>query len=295
MNGNRAKLSAAAAMAIFGTIGVFRRFIDLPSGALALSRAVIGAVFLLALMALRGRKADKSAVRRNFRWLLASGACLGGNWILLFEAYNFTSVAVATLCYEMGPVLVLLVSPLLFGERLGRRKTVCAALSVLGVVLASGVLDGGAAAQGKGIALALGAAGLYAGVMLCNRMIRSIEPMDRTVCQLAAAAVVMLPYVLLAEGSALSMPSVPALGMVAVVGVVHTGIAYALYFGALGALPSQTAALLSYIDPALAVLLSAFLLREPIGAAGVLGAALVLGATLAGEIQRPLKKRARQK
>jgi len=281
---NGAKLAAACAMAIFGTIGLFRRWIDLPSGMLALSRAVIGALFLLGLMAARGKRADMGAVRRNFAWLCLSGACLGGNWVLLFEAYNHTSVAVATLCYEMGPVLVLLVSPMLFRERLGHRRALCAAVSVAGVVLASGIADGAAAMQAKGIALALGAACLYAGVMLCNRRIRGIEPMDRTVFQLTAAAAVMAMYALPVEGISNVQLSAGGIGLLVVVGIVHTGVAYALYFGALGALPAQTAALLSYIDPALAVLLSAALLREPIGPWGMLGAVLVLGATLAGEI-----------
>jgi len=292
MEEGRAKWSAAAAMAIFGTIGLFRRWIDLPSGALALARAVIGAAFLMGWMAMKGKKADMAAVRRNFGWLCLSGACLGGNWILLFEAYNHTSVALATLCYEMGPVIVLLVSPMLFGERMGRKKAVCAVLSVLGVVMASGIVDAGAVFRAKGIAPALGAACLYAGVMLCNRKIGGIGPMDRTVVQLCAAAAVLLPYVLAAEGFCLGGPDAGGAGLMLVVGVVHTGLAYALYFGALGALSAQTAAVLSYIDPALAVLLSACVLREEIGAWGAVGAVLVIGATLAGEITIGRRRRA---
>lgn len=285
MNRERgAKMAAAGAMAIFGTIGLFRRWIDLPSGALSFARAVIGALFLLALYAARRTRPDAKAIGSNALWLALSGACLGGNWILLFEAYNHTSVALATLCYEMGPVIVLLVSPALFGERLGGKRAVCAAVSVLGVVMASGVFDGGAAAQAKGIALALGAACLYAGVMLGNRKICGVQALDRTVAQLGVAAAVMLPYVLLAENGAFAALDMRGVVLVAVVGIVHTGVAYALYFGALGSLPAQTAALLSYIDPALAVLLSAFVLREPIGPMGVAGAVLVLGATIAAEI-----------
>lgn len=292
MNERGAKIAAAAAMTIFGTIGVFRRWIDLPSGALAFSRAVIGALFLMGLYRLEKKRPDMKALKKNALWLALSGACLGGNWILLFEAYSYTSVAAATLCYEMGPVIVLLVSPFLFGERLGGKKAVCACVSVLGAALASGVADGGAALQPKGIAFALGAACLYAGVMLCNRKVRGTAPMDGTLMQLLSAAVVMLPYVLLAEEISPGALNVQSLGLLPVVGVVHTGVAYALYFGALGTLPAQTAALLSYIDPALAVLLSAFLLREPIGAWGVLGAVLVLGSTFAGETDLRRRKAA---
>lgn len=278
-----AKTAAAAAMAIFGTIGLFRRWIDLPSGMLALVRAVIGAIFLMLVLAVGKNRLNKKAIKRNFALLCLSGACLGGNWLLLFEAYNHTSVAAATLCYEMGPVIAMLAAPLLFGEKAGVKKWICSAVAVAGVVLSSGVL-GGAAVQGRGIALALGAACLYAGVMLLNRRIGEIEPLDRTVMQLCAAAAVMLPYVLIAEGGAVAWPGAQGALLAAAVGVVHTGLAYALYFGALGVLPTQAAALLSYIDPALAVLLSAAVLKEPIGAAGVVGAVLVIGAAIAAEL-----------
>lgn len=285
MMGQRgAKIAAAAAMAIFGTIGLLRRWIDLPSGTLALVRAVIGSVFLMLVLTLSKRKMDKGAMRKNIVLLCLSGACLGGNWLLLFEAYNHTSVAVATLLYEMGPVMAMLAAPMLFGEKPGAKKWLCSAVAVAGVALSSGIF-GGAEVQAKGILLALGAACLYAGVMLLNRRIRDIEPMDRTVMQLIFAAAVMLPYVLMAEGSQIAWPGIQGALLALAVGIVHTGLAYALYFGALGALPVQAAALLSYIDPALAVLLSALVLRENIGAVGFVGAALVLGAAFAAEFE----------
>lgn len=286
----QAKIAAAAAMAIFGTIGLFRRWIDMPSGALALVRALIGSAMLLAPVAFAKKKPDMRAVRGNMGRLCLSGACLGGNWILLFEAYNHTSVAVATLCYQMGPVLVLALAPLLFGERLGGRRALCAGAALAGAALASGAFGGGNAASMQGTALALGAAALYAGVMLCNRKIRGIEPLPRTLMQLLAAAAVMLPYVLATGELAGLRLDARSLALLPVVGILHTGAAYALYFGALGALSAQTAALLSYIDPALAVLLSAFVLREPMGAPQIVGALLVLGATLAGEL--PGRKKA---
>lgn len=293
MNAQRRKAGEAAlAMAIFGTIGVFRRWISLPSGTIALARAAIGVLFLLVLLAVRKRRPDGKAVRKNICLLCISGACLGGNWILLFEAYNHTTIAVATLCYEMGPTIVLLLSPFLFGEHLTRGKAVCAALAVLGMVLTSGVLEDGGAngLQQRGVLLALGAACLYAGVMLSNRRIRGIGALDRTVIQLGMAAIILLPYVLLAERSAITAQGAAGIAALLIVGIVHTGIAYALYFGALGDLPAQTAALLSYIDPALAVLLSALVLREPISATGIAGALLVLGPTAAAELIAPEPK-----
>ena len=292
MREKNAKISAAAAMTIFGTIGLFRRWIDLPSGTLAFLRAVIGAVFLIFVLIFARKMPDKEAVRKNIVPLCLSGACLGGNWLLLFEAYNHASVAFATLLYEMGPMMAILAAPMLFGEKPSVKKWLCSVVAVVGVALSSGIFGGGEV-QIRGVLLALGGACLYAGVMLLNRRIRDIEPMDRTVMQLSLAAAMMLPYVLVAEGGQIAWPGMQGALLALTVGIVHTGLAYALYFGALGALPVQAAALLSYIDPALAVLLSALVLKENIGAAGFIGAALVLGAAFAAEYE-PKRKNGAQ-
>ena len=129
------RFALIASMAIFGTIGLIRKYIALPSGMIALCRAWIGALFLVLLLLLRRQKPDFAALRKNALLLLLSGAALGFNWIALFEAYNHTSVATATLCYYMAPMLVISASPLLFQERLGIRKLLCVFAALIGIIL----------------------------------------------------------------------------------------------------------------------------------------------------------------
>lgn len=283
MSGAETRRSRAAlivSMCIFGTIGIVRRYIDLPSSVIALVRGAVGVAFLLVLTALMGKKPDKCAIRENLFLLLLSGAFIGFNWILLFEAYVYTSVATATLSYYMAPILVVLASPLALGERLTGKKLLCVLAALAGMVLVSGVLQTGVSGIGelRGVGLGLGAAVLYASVILLNKRLGAITAYDRTIVQLAAAAAVLLPYTLLTEDfSALSMDGL-GLGLLLVAGVVHTGAAYALYFGSMKELPAQTVALYSYIDPILAVILSALLLKEPMTPGTVLGAVLILGA-----------------
>ncbi|MBQ7692331.1 MAG: EamA family transporter [Oscillospiraceae bacterium] len=270
-------------MLIFGTIGVFRRWIPWPSSAVALTRSVIGLLFLLGLRALRREPIDRRAVRRNLGKLLLLGAMLGTNWIFLFEAYNYTSVAAATMCYYMAPVLILLASPL-FGEPLTLRKGLCAAAAVFGMVLVSGVLSGGLHGA-KGLLFGLIAACLYAAIVLLNRTLRDISAGDRTIMQFAACAAVMLPYVLLTE-DVRALPLSPRIVLLLLaVGIVHTGLAYVWYFGGIAGVPAQSAALLSYLDPVAAVLLSVTLLHEPMTLPAALGAALVLGAMAVNELE----------
>jgi len=280
----KSRLGLIASMCIFGTIGILRRYMDLPSSVIALVRGVVGVAFLLCLVGLTGKKMSRSALRKNLGILLLSGAFIGFNWILLFEAYCYTSVATATLSYYMAPILVVLASPLV-GEKLTGKKLLCVGAALVGMVLVSGVLRAGFSGMGelRGVALGLGAAVLYASVILLNKRLGEISAYDKTIVQLAAAAVVLLPYTLLTEDvGALSVEPL-AMVLLAVAGVVHTGAAYALYFGSMKALPAQTVALYSYIDPVLAVILSAALLREPMTAEGLVGAVMILGAAYISE------------
>ena len=140
-------LMLTASMVIYGTIGIFRRSIPLSSGMLACVRGLLGSAFLCAYVKLRGGKLRHGMAREDLVRLIVSGAMIGVNWILLFEAFNYTSVATATLCYYMQPVIVILVSPLYLGERLTGKKLLCVACAVLGMFLVTG-LPGAAGAAG---------------------------------------------------------------------------------------------------------------------------------------------------
>lgn len=285
----KANLALVGSMIIFGTIGIFRRYIPLPSGLIACARGLIGMLFLLAYIKGKGVRIDRAAIGRNGWKLFLSGAFLGFNWILLFEAYRYTSVAVATLCYYMAPILIILVSPVLFREKLTLWKLLCVAAALVGMVLVSGVLtpDEQGSNQALGIVLGLCAAVLYASVVLMNKKIEGVAAYDKTIVQLGVAAATILPYTLLTEQLAPGSLTWLTIGCLLLVGVVHTGVAYALYFGAVVNVKAQTAALLSYLDPVVAILLSALLLGEKLTPAGAIGAALVLGAALLSELPPP--------
>ena len=291
-----AQLKIILSMFIFGTIGIFRRYIPLPSSLVAMVRGVVGALFLLAVMALRRQKLDFSAIKRALPKLLLSSACLGFNWILLFEAYNYTTVATATLCYYFAPMFIILVSPLLLKERITARKLICVLVALVGMVFVSGVLDAGinSIAELRGVLLGLAAAVLYASVVLINKKTVGIPANDRTVMQLGISAIILLPYVLLTENLALidvgaGGAMLLVLSMLLLVGILHTGAAYWLYFGAITTVKAQTAAILSYIDPVIAILLSALLLGEPMTLLGGIGAVLVLGSAIVSELPEKQK------
>ena len=272
-------------MCIFGTIGILRRYIPLSSSLVALVRGIIGSVFLMMVLLISKKSLDKQALRKNLPMLSLSGAAIGFNWILLFEAYNYTSVATATLCYYLAPILMILASPMVLKERLTKKSILCTVTALVGMVLVSGITETGFSglSELKGILLGIGAAVLYAGVILMNKKISGIPSYDKTILQLATASAALLPYVLLTEDlSVISLTPVAVL-LLLVAGIIHTGFAYWLYFGSMNDLPSHTVALLSYMDPILAILLSVVLLREPMSLSAAIGAVLILGAAYISE------------
>lgn len=271
-------------MLIFGTLGVVRRYAPLSSAMLALCRGALGSVFLLLFVLVRGGKL-KLPERKATLWLVLTGAIMGLNWMLLFEAYSYTTVAAATMCYYMQPTIVILLSPLVFRERLSGRKLACAAAAIVGMLFVSGVLSGGAGQVRdiRGILFGLGAAALYAAVIILNKKVVVEDIYAKTVIQLAGAALVMIPYVLLTEGVPELTLTAADIGMVLLVGIVHTGITYALYFGSMQRLKAQTVAVMSYIDPVFALLLSAAVLHESLTPLGIVGAVLIIGSAIISE------------
>lgn len=282
----RARLSLIASMCIFGTIGLLRRALPVPSGFLAMLRGLLGAASLLALVYLRGGRLSRSAIRANLPRLLLSGILMGVNWILLFEAYRCTTVATATLCYYMAPVFTLAAAPFVLKERLTLRKALCLAAAFVGMVFVSGVTRTGfsGASELRGVALALGAAVLYASIVLMNKKILDIGAYDKTIVQIGVAGLVLIPYVALTEQLSRTDFTPKVICLLLVAGLVHTGFSYALYFSSVDHLPAHTLALLSYLDPVVAVVLSALVLREAMTFYDILGAVLILCAAIIAEL-----------
>lgn len=282
----KAELKLVSSMLIFGTIGIFVRYLPFSSALIALVRGMIGTLFLWFVLWFSGKKPDWQAIRQNLLLLIFSGGAIGVNWILLFESYRYTTVSTATLCYYMAPVIVIVLSPVLLKERITRKKLICVLVSLAGMILISGIFyETGQENSVRGVICGLGAAVFYAAVVLINKFLRNISGIEATMMQLFFGSVLLLPYVLITEDvSALSF-SVLGVMLLMIVGVVHTGVGYWLYFSSLQEVKAQTAAIFSYLDPAAAILLSAVFLKEHLGIWGAAGTVLILGSALVSEVR----------
>lgn len=285
------KISLILSMAIFGTIGIFTYYIPLPSGAIAFVRGAIGTLCLLAFALFSKTKISFKDIKANFLLLILSGAAIGFNWIFLFEAYKKAGVPVATVCYYMSPVFVILASPLVLKEQISPKKMICVLTSLFGMVLVSGLFSSGDKKDTLfiGVLFGLAAALLYATVILLNKKLDGISSHNRTIVQLSAAAVVVLPYSLIAEKINFSEITPMVVFLLLLVGVLHTGVAYLLYFGSIKGLSAQTVAIFSYIDPVLAIVLSALILGQSMDIPQIIGALFVLVSALISELPTKAK------
>lgn len=274
-----------ASMIIFGTLAPFVRNIPVSSAELALYRAILAAMLIAIYLLVTGQKIPLKNIRREMPLLLISGVAMGINWILLFEAYNYTTVSVATLSYYFAPVIVTTVCPFLFREKLTPKQIICFIMSTLGLIMITGIGDMGKGSTDLiGILLGLGAAVFYAAVILLNKFIKNVVGIHRTFLQFLSAIITLLPYVAATGDVALGRMDSTGWACLLIVGLIHTGVTYCMYFSSLKELPGQKAAILSYIDPLVAVLISVLLLNESMTVLQALGGILILGFTLWNEI-----------
>nr|WP_295970325.1 DMT family transporter [uncultured Bacillus sp.] len=274
------KAKLITAMLIFGSIGVFVKHIDLSSSEIALLRGVIGSVFLLSVSLLK-KKFSFKGVKGNLVLLLLSGAAIGFNWIFLFEAYRYTTISNATISYYFAPILVMALAPFILREKLTLVKAGSIIVAMIGLFLTANNGDGsnGMYHHTVGIVYGLLAATLYASVILMNKFIKNMSDYEITVIQLMMASIVLVPYVYVKDSFSFSGLDGQSIVLILILGMIHTGLAYYLYFGSIKELKGQTIAILSYIDPIFAVMIAAVLLGESMTVQQMVGGILILGST----------------
>ena len=273
------------AMLIWGSIGIFVRNIEFTSSQIALVRALIGSIFLIAFSMISKDPLSKENIKNNLLVLIFCGICLGFNWIFLFQSYNYTTISTATICYYLAPIIVVFLSPFLLKEKLNVVKVICIIAAMIGMFCIVGTDNTNTGSNNIiGILYGIGAACLYASVVILNKYLKDISGRDSAIVQLSVAAIFLIPYVLLTEG--LNFYNIEGMSIILllVLGIVHTGFAYLIYFTVIQKIPSQTVALYSYVDPISAIIMSSILLSERMSILQILGGILILGSTFMSEV-----------
>lgn len=278
------KFKYILAVFIYGTIGYILHFVNLPSEIVVLARGFIGSLFIFLYLKATKRSLDLKAIKKNIKYLIISGVVLGLNWVFLFASYRVATVAVGSLCNYMAPIILIALSPILYKEKITLKKGLCVLGALIGIILVSGIIEENSAINIEGVLLGLLAAICFVFLIIYNRKLKDISVYDKVVIQLAVSAITVLPYVLVNNIGKNLVFDNRSLVILIMLGVVHTGIAYCLYFGSINDIPVQAVAILGYIEPVISVLSSAFILHEPISHFGILGACLILISACVSEV-----------
>ncbi|MED4227247.1 DMT family transporter [Neobacillus cucumis] len=278
----RGKIRLITTMLIFGSIGVFVKNIEISSSEMAFLRGVIGSLFLLGTSILVKHKPSLKSLKQNALLLLLSGGAIGLNWIFLFESYRYTTISNATISYYFAPIFVMILAPWVLKEKLTPIKIGCIIAAMIGLFL---IVNPGGEGQNHtlGIFYGLLAAALYASVILMNKFIKNLSGFEITLVQLMAAAIVLLPYIGWQGNLTFSGLNSTSVIFILILGIVHTGLAYFLYFTSIQDLKVSTIAVLSYIDPISAVIIAAIFLGENMTVFQMIGGILILGSTFLSE------------
>lgn len=276
-----------ASLLIFGTNGIVASVITLSSAEIVFSRTILGSLFLGLVLLVKKEHIEWKKLKKQWIWLIVSGVAMGASWILLFQAYRSASVGTATLAYYCGPVLVMALSPFLFKEKLTIGKIVGILAVVTGMLMVNGS-DLKNEGMTMGLVFGLLSALLYATMIISNKRVTGIEGVSLTLLQLLIAALTVGPYACLTHTGSFELDAV-AIGAILFLGIVNSGLACYLYFSSINALPAQSVAICSYMDPASAIIFAAIFLRERMSLLQVVGAALIIGGAAFGELYKKRK------
>jgi RarD protein len=282
----KSKIQFIISMIIFSTIGLVVRYIDLSSSERALLSSFIGCLFLLLIFFMIKKKISWNLVKSNALFLILSGIALGGNWIFLYQSYDHTTIANATLGYYFAPVFVMILSPFVLREQLSIKKIVCIGVAIIGMLMIVG--EGVSASRSDdilGLSFGLIAAAFYAVLLLLNKFIKDMGKLELTIIQLGTTTLLLMPYVFLTSGFGIFEVSSSSIPFILILGIINTGIGFWLFFSGMEKLKGQSIAMLSYVDPFVAILISTIILQEQMTIVQMLGGVLLLGSTFVSEIR----------
>ena len=269
-------------LTLYGTIGLFLHFISYSSEFVVLCRGLLGSVFIFLVLHFRKEKIDRETVGKNLFPLALSGIALGLNWVFLFAGYRY-GIAISSLCNYMAPVIVVVITSLFYKEKINLKQILCIVMAFVGMLMLLGIFEGNSAVDIRCVLYGSLAAIGFVILVLINRRLQDIRPLEKTFVQLLFSALIVLPYVYFNGGfpKAFDLRSTV---LVMILGFLHTGVAYICYFSSIDVLPAQSIAVLGYLEPVLNLLIGALILHEKIGITGIIGALLIILASIGNEM-----------
>lgn len=269
------------ALLLFGSNGIVASHIALNSYEIVLFRSLIGCLFLIAVFLVSGQKFQVWNKKRHFAYLIVSGAAMGASWMFLYEAYVQVGVSVATLAYYCGPVIVMVLAPLIFRETITAAKII-GFLSVMAGMVFVNFQSLHQSGFTWGLLCGVLSAVSYSVMIIFNKKAKGTTGLENTLCQLMMSVLTVGLFILVKQGVHIDIPPQSIFPLL-LLGIVNTGVGCYLYFSSIPNLPAGSVALCGYMEPVSALLFSSVLLSERLTVLQLIGTALILGGAAFGE------------
>lgn len=281
---NKAHLKYFIALFLFGSNGIVASYISLSSYEIVLSRTLIGSIFLIVIFILGKKKIQFWKKKKQMVYLIISGTAMGTSWMFLYEAYNQIGVSVATLAYYCGPVIVIVLAPIVFREKITIIKIIGFISAIFGMIMVNGA---GLLSDGLSWGLVCGilSALMYCFMVIFNKKAETITGLENAMCQLTVSCIVVAVFTLFTHKGAINI-SEQSVFPILILGVVNTGIGCYLYFSSIQKLSAQTVAICGYLEPLSALVFSAVFLKEHLTIIQITGSFLILGGAAFSELYR---------
>ncbi len=280
-------LKLTLAMVIIGTIGAFVIETGLDPVTVVFWRCIFASLFLGAWCVLRGYLPDPSLTWRGIGMAVLIGVCLVVNWVAFFASFPMTTIATTTIVYHVQPFMVVLIGVIFLGERVSPGQILWIVGAFVGLVLSSGILGHPAANSDRwllGIGLTLFAALLYAIATILAKQLGQQRAEVTTLCQTVTGALMLAPF------ASYSIPSA-AWGWLVGIGVLHTGISYALMYAAYPRLSTPAIAILNFVYPLVAILIDWSIYNHPLSVTQGIGLVLIAACTIGFKLRLPAPTR----
>lgn len=281
---NKSYFKYMTALLMFGSNGIVASYISLSSYEIVFTRTLIGSLFLALIFVFSKQKVQFYKNKSHFLYLVISGVAMGASWMFLYEAYAQIGVSIATLAYYCGPMIVMILSPVIFREKLTSVKL----LGFLAVLIGMFCVNEQALSQGRtswGLICGILSAFMYAIMVVFNKKAVSIKGLENSMWQLITSFITVAIFLCMKQGFSLNI-TLENLVPILILGILNTGIGCYFYFSSIGDLPLQTVAICGYLEPLSALLFSAVLLGEKLSFVQIVGAMLILGGAAFGELFR---------
>ncbi len=266
---------------LYGTLGFFLAFIDVNSEFVVFCRGTFGCLFILVLLAIKKQKLDIEAIKKNFIYLVICGISLGLNEIFLFMGYKY-AVSLASLGNYTAPITIIILSAILYKDKLSIKQVLCILASFIGIVCLTGVFSDNNS-DIRGLIFGLCGSIGFVTLVFMNKKLKDIGPYDKTIVQLLFSSFTTLPLIFINESYLISY-DIKTISILLMLGIIHTGFAYCLYFDSINTLSPIKIAIIGYVEPVMSVLIGALFLNESMDTYAIVGTLLILGSAIISEL-----------